>query len=113
MTFKKGPDANRNIGGRMTPPRHIRDLAQSLTTQAMETLQHWMKQRVNPAASVHAARIIIERGWGKPDQNVNLNAAVLITHQMMTEQAEKILADAKTIENGDATCLPNSPTSTS
>ncbi len=78
MTFKKGESGNPS--GRpkivMADGRSLRDLAREHTVAAVETLVRVMKDEEAPhAAQVQAASNILDRGWGKAAQAVELTGA--------------------------------------
>jgi hypothetical protein len=70
MPFPKGKSGN--PGGRVGVPREVRDLARQHTTTAIERLVHWMNSN-DPRASVAAANSILDRGYGKPAQLLDLS----------------------------------------
>ena len=52
-------------------PIEIKSLARSHTDTAIKTLVGVMNQsEAPPAARVHAAQALLDRGWGKPAQSV-------------------------------------------
>ncbi len=53
-------------------PPEVRELSRSHTKEAIERLAFWMKSD-NPTASVAAANALLDRGYGKPAQVVNLS----------------------------------------
>ena len=54
-------------------PTDIRSLARSHTATAVRTLVGIMKERRSPAAArVSAAIALLDRGWGKPEQYVDI-----------------------------------------
>lgn len=51
----------------------IRSLARSHTESAIVTLASIMNQpKANPSARVAAAQAILDRGWGKPKQDIDM-----------------------------------------
>jgi hypothetical protein len=70
MTWRKGESGN--PGGRVGVPAEVRELARAHTKDAIDRLAHWLKSD-NPAASVAAANALLDRGYGKPAQVVNLS----------------------------------------
>jgi hypothetical protein len=70
MPFKKGQSGN--PGGRVGVPREVRDLARQHSTTAIERLVHWMKSD-DPRASVAACNSILDRGFGRPAQLLDLS----------------------------------------
>jgi len=69
--FKAGEVAN--PAGRPKVVREIAVLAREYTTQAIETLAEIMRnKRTQSSARVRAAEILLDRGYGKAQQTVNL-----------------------------------------
>lgn len=66
-TFKKGQSGN--PGGRPKDVGEVKDLARKHTKDAVERLVHWLHSD-NPKASVSAASVLLDRGWGKAAQSV-------------------------------------------
>lgn len=57
-------------------PTEIRSLARSHTEAAIRTLAAIMKQKKAPAAArISAACALLDRGWGKPDRNLDETAS--------------------------------------
>lgn len=54
---------------------HVRDLARTFTTAAMECLARDMVAAREGGARVAAAKAVIDRGWGTPEQTVALTGA--------------------------------------
>ena len=54
---------------------HVRELAKQYTAEAIETLVRIMRDEdASPAAQGAAANALLDRGWGRPDQSVSLEA---------------------------------------
>ena len=70
MTWQKGQSGN--PGGRVGVPAEVRELARKHTPQAIDRLVHWMNSD-NASASVAAANALLDRGYGKPAQLVNVS----------------------------------------
>jgi hypothetical protein len=47
----------------------LKQFAQEYTGEAVEKLVLWMRSD-NPAASTHAAAMLVDRGYGKPRQQI-------------------------------------------
>jgi len=70
--FAKG--CSGNAGGRPRVIQHIQDLARQHTAEAIETLAEIMKDKDSPsAARVGAATALLDRGWGKPRQAIEVS----------------------------------------
>ena len=74
------PGTSGNPGGRPKAIRDVVELARQLTPEAIRTLSTVMKTSRSDSARVAAAQVILDRGWGKPVQAVNLGPAVSETH---------------------------------
>lgn len=72
MVWKKGQSGN--PGGRNTEIdlTEIRTLARTHTKIAIDCLVHWARDLKNPA-SIGAAQALLDRGWGKPQQAVEVS----------------------------------------
>jgi|SRR5215469_14454147 len=58
-------------------PTEIRSLARKHTHLAIRTLRHVAAQHdAPPAARVAAANALLDRGWGKPEQHVEVSARI-------------------------------------
>jgi hypothetical protein len=68
--FQKGVSGN--PGGRRKQDYRIKDLAQKHTTEAIATLRSIMKGSDDDRARVAAANAILDRGYGKPAQSVDV-----------------------------------------
>jgi hypothetical protein len=69
--FKPGESGN--PGGRPTVAKEIQELARSYTTEALEALVAIMRNARAPAqARVAASNSILDRGYGRPPQSVDL-----------------------------------------
>jgi HEAT repeat protein len=59
------PGVSGNPGGVPKGMAEVRALARTFTQEAIVRLADWMRSE-NPKASVAAASILLDRGWGKP-----------------------------------------------
>ena len=75
MPFKKGQSGN-PLGRRVEQETaEVRTLARRYTAAAVKRLAYWM-QSDNPKASVMAATALLDRGWGRPSQTVEVAGEV-------------------------------------
>jgi hypothetical protein len=63
--FVKGQSGN--PGGRPKEDNEVKKLARKYTKDAIARLAHWL-QSDNAKASVSAAAVLLDRGWGKAPQ---------------------------------------------
>lgn len=71
-------------------PTEIRSLARSYTEKALKVLAGIMQQEeAPPAARVSAAVALLDRGWGKPQQTVDMT----VRRQIAKDLADDELAD--------------------
>jgi hypothetical protein len=66
--FAKGKSGN--PGGRPKDVVAVRDFARAHTTKAIERLAFWLCSD-NAKASVAAAQVLLDRGWGKATQPIS------------------------------------------
>src|SRR5688572_7032368 len=96
--FAKGLSGN--PGGRPKGIAHVTELARALTPEAIKTLSEIMREGT-PGARVSAAVAILDRGWGKPPQETNVNMRKLSAEQLSDDElAAIILADEARSGNG-------------
>ena len=73
MRFQKGQSGN--PGGRPAVIAEVRDLAREHTAAAIDTLAIIMNNTdAPPAARVAAANSILDRGYGKPVQDITVRS---------------------------------------
>ncbi len=68
--FKPGQSGN--PGGRPLEAVHIRDLARQRTAKALTILENIMCRGKTEAARVRAAEVLLDRGWGRPGQPLDI-----------------------------------------
>jgi|SRR5579864_589220 len=66
------PGQSGNPGGRPKIVAEVRDLARRHTASAIETLVHIMQHGDKDAARVAAAQALLDRGWGKAVQSLDV-----------------------------------------
>ncbi|MEM6533138.1 MAG: DUF5681 domain-containing protein [Myxococcota bacterium] len=83
-TFKKGQVTNPK--GRPKEVAHVRALAREKTEDAIETLHEIMMNRKEPgSARVAAARELLDRGYGRAPQQVDVDLKKTVTVVEMSE----------------------------
>jgi hypothetical protein len=113
--------ASPNAGGRPAVIRDLREAAQGYSAEALETLASVMRDQASPpAAKVAAARELLDRGFGKAVQAVDVNSKVdmgataaavlmdLANRAKTAKAAELVRAEAISIDYKDVT-LKNLP----
>lgn len=77
MPFEKGQSGNPGGRARYTLPdgRTLAEVAREHTVAAIETLVQVMQSGDTSAAQVSAANAILDRGWGKPKQDLGLDVS--------------------------------------
>ena len=86
----------------------VKAAARELTLDAMDTLKLVMKDpKAPPAARVGAATAILDRGWGRPQQQIDGNVNVI--DGMAIEEQEALIAILRAIqaERQAARALPS------
>lgn len=70
----------------------IRSLARSHTDHAIRVLAGIMREKSAPAAArVSAAQVLLDRGWGKAQQDVQVNGDIKITIRKMLEDDGELI----------------------
>jgi hypothetical protein len=71
MPWVKGQSGN--PGGRSKGVKEVQDLARRYTTDAIQTLADICSNpEATPSARVSAAEVLLDRGWGKAAQKIEL-----------------------------------------
>jgi hypothetical protein len=76
-------------------PTDIRSLARSHTSLAIKVLAGIAKDGTNEGARVSAAVALLDRGWGKAEQNHDLNADIQITIRKLFDTDSPKVIDVK------------------
>lgn len=98
--YKWKPGQSGNPGGRPAVIREVRDIARGYTVEAMETLAKIMGDGHAPcAARVAAAAHILDRGYGKPQQNIS--ATVRSIKQMTDDELLAYIVGAEQADSGE------------
>jgi hypothetical protein len=97
--FVKGRSGN--PGGRVGVPREVRDLARQNSTTAIERLVHWMKSD-DPRASVAACNSILDRGFGRPAQLLDLSIDAVSRRITELSDDEMMALEQRLSEEADA-----------
>jgi predicted ATP-dependent serine protease len=75
----------------------VKTAARELTQDAVDTLKLVMKDpKAPPAARVGAATAILDRGWGRPQQQIDANVNVI--DGMAIEEQEALIAILRSIQ---------------
>lgn len=74
MVFQPGQSGNPN--GRPKDTAEVRELAKKYTLQAIERLADIMDNGDKDAAKINAATALLDRGWGRPSQSIDIDDAV-------------------------------------
>lgn len=76
------PGAGRPKGASNKATADVKSAAQSFTTDAISTLAEIMRSPEHPAAArVSAANALLDRGYGKPRQELDIDATVLLSQE--------------------------------
>lgn len=82
--FPKGKSGN--PGGRPKVPAEVREAARTYTSEALATLAEIMTNpKTPPATRVSAAQAILDRGWGRPQQSVEVQAQTKTHEEWLAE----------------------------
>lgn len=86
--FQKGQSGN--PGGRPAIPLELKELARNHSRNAIERLAYWMDND-DAKISIMACNALLDRGWGKPEQAVELKEDVSSRHLEFVENMNKYL----------------------
>lgn len=91
MPFQKGQSGN--PGGRakerLADGRTLADLAREHTEDALKALVRVLESSESDAAIVSAATAVLDRGWGRPRQDMGIEMSVNAETASLLEQARK------------------------
>jgi hypothetical protein len=92
--FPKGTSGNPK--GRPKEHEDVKRAAREYTVESIARLAHWMRSD-DPRASVMAAEKLLDRGWGRPSQDLKLQGDLLPGLAEIVRQAREraIAVDAK------------------
>lgn len=86
------PGAGRPKGARTKATADIREAAQQYTEQALATLVEVMNSSEHPAAArVSAANALLDRGYGKPKQSLDVDVEAEVTTSV--RKIERVIID--------------------
>ena len=89
--FQKGQSGN--PGGRPKEVAEVRELAREHTEDAINALTEIMKNKdAPPAARVSAANALLDRGFGRAPQSIDLNQTGPDLAEMLRERIERAKA---------------------
>jgi hypothetical protein len=85
MPFQPGQSGN--PGGRPKETAEVRQLAREHTAEIIERLLFWVRSD-NPRASVAACQALLDRGYGKPSQELEIDYPVrgMISDRPLTQE---------------------------
>ena len=83
-----------NAGGRPKDEYKIAELARGYTLEALDTLVELMRYSKNERVRGTAAQALLERGWGKPKQEIVSNSSPNFIDAL--EQVRKAVEAKKT-----------------
>jgi hypothetical protein len=92
MTFQKGQSGNPGGRAKVTLPdgRTLTDLAREHTPKAVQALVDVIEsEQASEAAKVSAATAILDRGWGRPRQDLGIEMLPDAETAALLEQARK------------------------
>jgi hypothetical protein len=104
--LKRQKTGGRKKGSKNRAPNGLQELARVYTAQALDCIFTIMQHGSNEAARVSAAKEILDRGYGKPKQSVDLtgNLTVTTTHtlEVMRERIRALRDSPHQIDQRDA-----------
>jgi hypothetical protein len=100
MPFKKGQSGN--PGGRVGVPAEVREMARQRSKEAIERLIHWMKSD-DGRISVAAADALLDRGFGRPAQLIDLSVDVMSRRIRELSDGELMLLEQRLLTLAETT----------
>ena len=99
--FRKGTSGN--PGGRPKEHEDVKAAAREYTVELIERLAFWMRSD-DPRASVVAADKLLDRAWGRPSQDVKLQAELLpgLAEIVRRARARVLAVDVKAVIEHEA-----------
>lgn len=88
--FVKGQSGN--PGGVPKVKKEVRDLAKQYTREAVLRLAGLMRQQSDPGIAIKAAQLLLERGWGKPQQTVEKTQTTTVKAEVSDTEAARMIA---------------------
>lgn len=111
------PGQSGNPGGRPREAVHVRELARTRTTEAIDTLAEIMLHGKKEAARVRAAEALLARGWGQSTQPVEMRQQINldVVNTMSLEELRVLESALEKLTRGNsasnaAGSLPEGPT---
>ena len=94
--FPKGTSGNPK--GRAKEHEDVKEAARQYTVEAIHRLAFWMRSN-DSRASVVAADKLLDRGWGRPSQDVKLQAELLpgLAEVVRQARARVLAVDVKAV----------------
>jgi hypothetical protein len=80
------PGASPNPGGRPREIGDVRELARSHTAESVETLATIMRSGKSEVARITAATSLLDRGWGRPVQALDVSRREITNPAELTEE---------------------------
>jgi hypothetical protein len=93
MTFVKGQSGN--PGGKPKISKEAKELARQFTAESINRLAQIMRQKADTKAALTAAIALIERGWGRAPQSLEMtgkDGGPIETHKITDTEAARLIA---------------------
>ncbi len=92
-----------NPGGRPKEVAEVRELARQHTIEAIETLVEIMRHGSPDRVRVEAARVLLDRAWGRPTEHVELQGPRIVLDEKVARDIGAALRDLEAMRNGKDT----------